>query len=94
MATTWIEADVPTLRRLALLVELVSRGEVSATHLSEIRHLEDRFGISPLARRRLEWEIEAGRDAAAVALAATEDESAAREATKGDGRWLRAVGDE
>lgn len=87
MATTWIEADVPALRRLGELVERVARGEVSAMILAEIRQLEDRFGLSPLARRRLEWELEHGREAEHDAAAAK-----AEAADKGDGRWLRAVG--
>jgi len=93
MATTWIEADVPALRRLAELVEKVNRGEVTAMLLSEIRQLEDRFGLSPLARRRLEWELEHGREAEheKAAAAAAEREEAEK---SGDGRWLRAVGDE
>jgi len=85
MSVTWIEADVPTLKRLAVLVELVGRGQVSAMILSEIRQLEDRFGLSPLARRRLEWELEQGRDAALA------EESHKGEKDEGDGRWLRAV---
>jgi hypothetical protein len=85
MSTTWIEADVPALKRLAVLVDLVGRGQVTAMLLSEMRQLEDRFGLSPLARRRLEWELEAGRDA--------DIETASRKDQKpeGDGRWLRAV---
>jgi hypothetical protein len=85
MATTWIEADVPALRRLAVLVELVGRGHVTAMILSEMRQLEDRFGLSPLARRRLEWELDAGRDAQ------LETGSRKDEEPEGDGRWLRAV---
>jgi hypothetical protein len=84
MATTWIEADVPALRRLAVLVELVGRGQVSAMHLAEIRQLEDRFGLSPLARRRLEWELEQGREAEIV-------QEVRKDEDEGDGRWLRAV---
>jgi hypothetical protein len=58
MATVWLEADVPTLRRLARLVDTEARGSADPTLRAEIRHLEDRFGLSPLARRRLQWEIQ------------------------------------
>jgi hypothetical protein len=49
--------------------------------LAEIRQLEDRFGLSPLARRRLQWEVDRA--------AGAEAEPAANQ----DGRWLRAVSD-
>lgn len=80
MAHAWLEADVPGLARLASLLEL-TRGTEQAplTVLSEVRALEDRYGLSPMARRRLQWEIEqaGGRPAAEV----REDEE----------RWLRAI---
>lgn len=55
MAAVWLEADVPALVHLAGLVDLLGQGEVTAMVLAEIRQLEDRFGLSPLARRRLQW---------------------------------------
>jgi hypothetical protein len=39
------------------MVEVDARGEANATLRGEIRHLEDRFGLNPMARRRLGWEI-------------------------------------
>lgn len=57
MATEWLDADQDTLVRLALLINLEKCGEANATLLSEIRQLEDRFGLSPSARLRLRWEI-------------------------------------
>lgn len=42
----------------ALMVNVVFRSPVSAAHLGEMRQLEDRLGLSPLSRRRLQWEIE------------------------------------
>ena len=79
MASVWLEADVPGLVRLAELVELGHReGATPLTAMSEIRALEDRYGLSPLARRRLQWEVEQA--------GGTADEP------KGDdSRWLRAV---
>jgi hypothetical protein len=57
MAVLWNAFDTPALIRLARVQDLAMRGEASAAELSEIRQLEDRFGLSPLARRRLQWEI-------------------------------------
>src|SRR5436309_546039 len=58
MAAVYLEADVPALARLATLVDRQERGEAGSRLLGEIRSLEDRFGLSPLARRRLQWEVE------------------------------------
>jgi hypothetical protein len=57
MATAYTDADVPALIRLARFIDLDCRGTADGTVRTEIRQLEDRFGLSPLARRRLEWEI-------------------------------------
>ena len=57
MATVYQEADVPTLVRLARFIDLEARGQADGIVRTEIRQLEDRFGLSPLARRRLQWEI-------------------------------------
>lgn len=54
VATMWDPAtDLEGLRRLAIVSVT---GKPSA--LSEIRQLEDRFGLSPSARRRLYWRVE------------------------------------
>lgn len=58
MAVMWEESEVPTLVRLARLMDLSIRGEASAAELAAITALEDRYGLSPLARRRLQWEID------------------------------------
>jgi hypothetical protein len=83
MANAWLEADVPGIVRLASLVDRVHQeADVPMTVLSEIRQLEDRYGLSPLARRRLQWEI----DRAGGPVEGDE--------AKGDeSRWLRAVSD-
>jgi hypothetical protein len=57
MATEWLEADHDTVLRLAYMVDAVACGEGGAVLLREIRHLEEAFGLSPMARRRLGWEI-------------------------------------
>ncbi|MEO5576782.1 MAG: hypothetical protein ABIR67_01565 [Gaiellaceae bacterium] len=81
MAAVFLEADVAALARLATLVDRVYRGESSARLLGEIRALEDRFGLSPLARRRLQWEVDR---AAAVA-------GGGGGAGEAEERWLRVV---
>jgi len=81
MAAVWLEADVPALARLARLLDLLGEGEPSALLLAEVRHLEDRFGLSPLARRRLQWEI------------AQADVEPRKPERQDESRWLRAVSD-
>jgi hypothetical protein len=93
MAAVWLAADVPALERLARLLDKRERGSGPAAELAEIRQLEDRFGLSPLARRRLQWEVDRARDVelAARAAAAEAAPDAAPGADDGDGRYLRAV---
>lgn len=84
MAAMYLDADVPGLRRLAALLDLTYRGDARADLMSEIRQLEDRFGLSPKARRSLQWEISAAggeEEAPAAPQAARRDHS----------RFLRAV---
>ena len=57
MAHAYLDADALVLVRLAHMVDLASRGEANAALLSETRQLEDRLGLSPMARRRLEWDV-------------------------------------
>jgi hypothetical protein len=83
MSMMFVAADVPALERLAGLVDRAARDEPSARVLSEIRMLEDRFGLNPAARRRLLWEIEPTGDVVVHEKLDEEDES----------RWLRAVSD-
>lgn len=80
MGLVYLDADIPALVRLTELVHMWSAGKEQGI-LGEIRNLEDRFGLSPLSRRRLEWEIvQAGGQ--------PEDEATTGE---GEDRWLRAV---
>jgi hypothetical protein len=81
MATAWLPSDVPTLVRLARIIEADNRGEASVSLLGEARQLEDRFGLSPMARRRLQWEVARASDDA--------EETAPRPLA--DVRRLRAV---
>lgn len=60
MAREWIEADLPLLYRLILLVEdfwcsLSANGRKDTD--VRIAALEQKLGLSPLDRRRLEWEL-------------------------------------
>jgi hypothetical protein len=80
MAAVYLPADVPTLVRLAQLLDQ-QRGVASMRVLAEVRLLEDRFGLSPLARRRLQWEVDQS--------AGVEPDAPVEE----EGRWLRAVSD-
>lgn len=57
MASMYLPCDFAALERLALMIDLARRGEAGSRLLSEIRALEDRFGLSPAARRRLQWDV-------------------------------------
>lgn len=81
MAAMFLDADVPGLRRLALLLEAVNLGDLRTEILSEIRQLEDRYGLSPKARRALQWEVGAAEEAPPAAAPVARDRS----------RFLRAV---
>lgn len=56
MASQWLETDVDALGRLALLWDEFYHAPRAQT-LSEIRLQEQRFGLSPLDRSRLQWEV-------------------------------------
>ena len=61
MATEFIAADVPGLVLLAQLTDGFNYGEVALA--CEIRLQRQCFGLTPLDRRRLQWEIERGEAA-------------------------------
>jgi hypothetical protein len=82
MAAIYMPADVPELVRMAGLINLVFEGDAPTFVHQEIRQMADRFGLSPLARRRLQWEVDQAKGAKA-------DEPVKVE----EGRWLRAVSD-
>jgi len=60
MATAWLPADVDALERLAQLRDQQYRGDLPISGLAPMQALEDRFGLSPKARRTLQWEIARG----------------------------------
>ena len=56
MAGEYIPTDVDGLGRLALLIDTYYQAPKAVT-LAEVRLQEARFGLSPLDRSRLSWEI-------------------------------------
>ncbi len=56
MAGQWLDTDVDGLGRLAVLWDNFYKAPHEKT-LAEIRLQEARFGLSPLDRSRLQWEI-------------------------------------
>lgn len=62
MASQWLKSDIDALGRLAVIWDQFYR-EPDAKSLSEIRLQEQRFGLSPLDRSRLQWEVSRGEDA-------------------------------
>lgn len=61
MASQWLETDIDALGRLAILWDLLYKGAIAA--MPEIRLQEQRFGLSPLDRSRLQWEVAKGNEA-------------------------------
>lgn len=77
-----VEDDqVPELVRVKL-----GGAMVSVTLLAEMRQIEDRLGLTPMARKRLQWELEDETAAAPAARVPDEVEARRRE------RFSRAVG--
>lgn len=72
MAGEYDATDMHGLVMLALLVQEFWTTESSSARLEaakEIRLQRAEFGLSPLSRRRLQWEIERGESAAAKTAA-------------------------
>jgi hypothetical protein len=55
MALLWHKADWPALQRLALLTDAMFAGTLASKSVSELRHLESLFGLSPAGRKGLRW---------------------------------------
>lgn len=62
MASQWLETDTDALGRLALLWDEFYKHPESKV-MAEIRLQEQRFGLSPLDRSRLQWEVSRADDA-------------------------------
>lgn len=56
MASQWLDSDVDGLGRVALLWDAFYK-QPDVKYLAEIRLQEQRFGLSPLDRSRLQWEV-------------------------------------
>lgn len=56
MADEWVDADVPGLVALAFLVDEFWRTGNREIH-AEIRQASREYGLSPLSRRSLQWEV-------------------------------------
>lgn len=62
MASQWLPTDRDALGRLAVLWDEYYKLPDTKT-LAEIRQQESRFGLSPLDRSRLQWEVAKGSEA-------------------------------
>lgn len=62
MASQWLETDADALGRLALVWDSFYKAP-SADALKEIRLQSALFGLSPLDRSRLQWEVSRGDEA-------------------------------
>lgn len=66
MASEYLLTDVDGLGRVALLVDQYYKdptGKLAKETLAEIRLQEARFGLSPVDRSRLQWEVQKGEEA-------------------------------
>lgn len=63
MAAEYLEADIQALLRLAVLVDMFWC-QPSRELAAEIRLEQTCFGLTPIDRRRLQWEIDRGEQAA------------------------------
>lgn len=84
MAARYLKAD---LHRLEILIDMVDRYWRGETELApQIRLEGDSFATSPLARRRLEWEVRDQQEAEEPKVAAGGGAAPARPKSKGDMR--------
>lgn len=66
MAGEYLDTDADGLGRLAVIVDdfhLAESGKERAELMKEIRLQEARFGLSPVDRARLHWEVAKGEEA-------------------------------
>ena len=62
MAGEYMPTDLHGLGRVAILVDKYYKNPIKET-LAEIRLQESRFGLSPLDRSRLQWEVAKSKEA-------------------------------
>lgn len=80
LAGEFIRADEPAIIRTFMLVDRFGRtGSLEVA--KEIRMMEDRLGLTPIARRRLEWSIDQG-EAAKDRVQRREEERSRKNAVK------------
>ena len=72
MSHAWIASDAVALRRAVRLVDDLAVGR--STDHAALTALEDRLGLTPVARRRLSWEVERSTPAPVVELADARDD--------------------
>jgi hypothetical protein len=68
MSSEWDESDIHGLYLLAQLIDDFWTGKPGMTKkeiAAEIRLQRQSYGLSPIDRRRLQWEIDKGEEAAA-----------------------------
>jgi hypothetical protein len=83
VAGMFLEIDKFPLARAARLHALVIAGDASASEQAELRAIEMAHGVSPLARRKLQWEVEqAAGPGAASQPQPVDDELAKRRARR------------
>lgn len=66
MASEYLETDIDGLGRVALLIDEYYKnpaGRAGRDILAELRLQEARFGLSPIDRSRLQWEVQKGEEA-------------------------------
>lgn len=79
VAGMYLEIDKFPLARAATLHSKVLTNEATATEQAELRQLEMALGVTPLARRKLQWEVEsAAGPGAATDQQPVDDELAKR----------------
>ena len=71
IADEWVDADVPNLLALAVLVDEFWTTGDKAVH-AEMRQAMREFGLSPLSRRQLQWEVKRLESAAKPERPATQ----------------------
>jgi hypothetical protein len=70
VAVIWEACDRPAVARLCRFRAAEESGKAGGVMLAQITALEDRLGLSPMARRRLQYEIDKAAGATASAPAA------------------------
>lgn len=70
IASVWEKCDHGAIARLCRYRSLDERDEATSTQISQMTIIEDRLGLTPMARRRLQYEFDKAAGATASAPAA------------------------